>query len=203
MKKYIGAIWNIYDSHFGCEASNIVVNKYWDEEKSDVPPISVCVYKKSDTGLQYDVAITAGMSWKPMEFAENYKGERWSTEFIQYFKNIEEEDTDWLLWLSNLPYWDQFALGYGHTVSYTEPLYEGSELSNFLFLNTLIKNDQNIFDIFEIAPYPIDLLWVVPITSAEYALKKKEGLDPIFDLFDQHNHPILLDKTRKSFIENV
>lgn len=203
MKKYIGAIWNIYDSHFGCEASEVHVNKYWEEEEAEAPPISVCIFKKEDTGLQYDVAITAGMSWKPMNFGENYNGERWSTELIQYFHSIEEEDIDWLLWLSSLPYWDNFALGYGHSVSYTKPLYENSMLSNFLFLNTLIKNDQEIFADFEVAPYPVDLLWVVPITSAEYDLKLKEGLDPIFDLFDSHKHPILLDKLRNSYVENA
>ena len=203
MKKYIGAIWNKYNSHFNCEASEIHVNKFWDEEDAEAPPISICVYKKEDTGLQYDVALTAGMSWRPMNFGEEFKGDRWSTELIQYFQTIEGEDVDWLLWLSCLPYWDKFALGYGHTVSYTEPLYNESILSNFLFLNTLIKNDQEIFSGFQVAPYPVDLLWVVPITSAEYELKISEGLDPIFDLFDANQHPILLDKTRRSYIKNA
>ena len=195
MKKYIGAIWNKYTTHFGCEATDIHVNRYWDDDDAEAPAISVCVYKKQDTGLEYDVALTAGMSWRPMNFGESYSGERWSTELIQYFRSIDDEDTDWLLWLACLPYWDEFALGFGHTVSYSKPLYDDSLLSNFLFLNTLIKNDQKIFEDFTVAPYPVDLLWVVPITSAEYELKINQGLDPVLDLFEANNHPISLDKT--------
>lgn len=203
MKKYIGAIWNIYDSHFGCEASERIVNKYWNEEHGEVPPISVCIYRKADTGLPHDVAVTAGMSWKPMSFGESYTGERWATELIQYFHSAEKEDINWLLWLSCLPYWDQFALGYGHTVSYPKPLYEASKLSNFLFLNTLIKKDQGIFENFGVSPHPIDLLWTIPITSAEYELKKEKGLDAILDLFDANDHPIELDKFRDSYVEDA
>lgn len=203
MKKYIGAIWRIYDAHFNIEASRIHVNNYWDEEDGEVPPISVCVYKKEDTGLRYDVALTAGMSWRPMYFGEEFKGERWSTELIQYFESIEDEDIDWLLWLSCLPYFDKFALGYGHTVSYPEPLYSESFLCNFLFLNSPIKTDQEILSGFSVAPYPVDLLWVVPITSAEYELKISEGLDSILDSFDANQHPVALDKTRSSYIKNA
>ena len=203
MEKYIGAIWNIYSSHFGCEATEVHVNKYWDEESPEIPPMSICVYKKEDTGLQYDIALTAGMSWRPMNFGEHYTGQRWSTELIQYFQTIESEDVDWLLWLSCLPYWDEFALGFGHTINYSAPLYKGSSLTSFLFLNSLIKNDQDIFSGFPAAPYPVDLLWVVPITSAEYELKITAGLDPILDLFETNKHSILLEKFRKSYVENA
>ena len=193
----------MYNSHFNCEASEIRLNKYWDEEDGEVPPISICVYKKEDTGLEYDVALSAGMSWRPMNFGEDFKGDRWSTELIQYFESIEDEDIGWLLWLSCLPYFDNFVLGYGHTVSYSEPLYKGSLLNNFLFLNTLLKTDRELLSDFSVAPYPVDMLWVVPITSAEYELKINEGLDSILDLLDANRHPVLLDKTRASYIQNA
>ena len=193
----------MYDKHFGCEASEIKVNKYWDDENPEIPPVSVSIYKKLDTGLSYDVLISSGMSWNPMNFGNNYKGEKWSTELIQYVSDVTDDDINWLLWLSTLPFFDNFALGYGHTVSYSEPLYKGSNLSNFLFLNTLLKNDQELFEAFEASPYPVDLLWVVPITSPEYEEKVKNGLDPILDLFESNKHPIILDRTRTCYINNA
>ena len=181
----------------------IHVNKYWDQKEPEYPPVSINIFKKEDTGLSYDVALTAGMSWQPMNFGGEFKGDKWSTELIQYFHQIEDEDIEWLQWLSCLPFWDEFALGHGHSVSYTGPLYEGSRLSNFLLLNTLIKRDQEIFKDFQVSPFPVDLLWVVPITSAEYDLKQREGLDLIFDLFGSNKHPVVLDKARKCYAQNA
>jgi hypothetical protein len=202
MQKYIGAIINYYDKHFGCEASEIIVNKYWDAKDSEIPAIAICIYRKEDTGFGYDVALTAGMSWIPMNFGETYSGNKWSTELIQYFDKIEKEDVNWLLWLSSLPYIDKFALGYGHTVSYPEPLYSESLLSNWVFLNTILVKDQELFNGFVASPYEVDLLWVVPITSAEYEVKIKNGLNTILDLFSENNHPVLLNKGRKAYVGN-
>ncbi len=200
MKKYIGVLWHRYDRHFGCDAADVYVNSTWNEDNPQIPPMSVSLYKKQQTGRAHDILITAGMSQQPYPFPPDFQGERWSSELIMYFDEVEEEDIKWMFWLSSLPYIDNFSLGFGHTVSHPEPLYKNSNLSNFLFIRPIIEPDQSLFTDFLLALYAVDLLWVVPITQHEYQLKCTAGLDVLFDLLDKNQHPIALNKQRRCYV---
>lgn len=199
-KRYVGALLRLYEAHFGVEPSNVHVNNAWDEQNSTIPPIAVCVFTKASTGLPFDVLITAGMSSTAMSFKESFEDVRWTTELIQYVDGVTDEDIRWMLWLADLPFFDSFVLGYGHTVNFASPLYDGSALSSFLFLNTLIKRDQKLFDGFSASPHPVDLLWVVPVTAAEYSTKTGKGLSVILELFEKHEHPVVLNRMRGCYV---
>jgi hypothetical protein len=47
---------------------------------------------------------------------------------------------------------------------------------------------------------PVDLLWVVPLTSAECNLKLEKGFPAILDLFERRRHPHVYDPDRKSYV---
>lgn len=142
------------------------------------------------------------MSWRPMNYNDSYKGDRWSTELILYVDNVKDEDRQWLFWLAILPFIDNFVLGHGHTVKGNEAIYDNSQLCDFLFLETIVREDSQIFNEFDVPPYPTELLWVVPLTSSEYEEKITNGLDSILDIFEKHQHPIVLDRNRKSYIQH-
>jgi hypothetical protein len=37
---------------------------------------------------------------------------------------------------------------------------------------------------------PLNILWLVPITSGEAALKLERGAGALYDLFDERDHPV-------------
>jgi hypothetical protein len=46
----------------------------------------------------------------------------------------------------------------------------------------------------------VGFLWLTFITDAEYALKKEHGVNAVLDLFGEHDHPVALDRSRKSYV---
>jgi hypothetical protein len=47
---------------------------------------------------------------------------------------------------------------------------------------------------------PVSLLWVVPITTAETNLKLEHGTDALLGVFDEQQHPVVLDPRRQSYV---
>ncbi len=202
MNKYIETELKHYNLHFGAQHAKLYSNQHLAERHSSVPEIVIALYSKQHTGRPHDILITAGMSMQVQNFPKDYQEERWSTELILYLEDVTEQDIEWMVWLASLPFIDQFALGYGHSVFWSEPVYSHSTLSKFLFISPVIKIDDTLLDDFTLAPYPVEPLWVVPITDAEYQLKKEQGLSPIFHLFHQNHHPVALNRHRRCYVNS-
>ncbi|SDH62512.1 Suppressor of fused protein (SUFU) [Vibrio xiamenensis] len=202
MNKYIETELKHYNLHFGSKYAKLYSNQQLSDRHQRVPEIVIAHYSKRDTGRPHDILITAGMSSQVQTFPEDYHQERWSTELILYLDTVTEQDIEWMVWLSSLPFIDDFALGYGHSVFWSEPLYSHSTLSKFLFISPVIKIDDTLLDDFSLAPYPVEPLWVVPITDAEYQLKREQGLAPIFTLFHQNQHPVVLNRHRRCYVSS-
>ncbi|RQB77268.1 suppressor of fused domain protein [Pseudomonas aeruginosa] len=200
MSEYIETLRSKYDAHFGSEPSTVFPgHEYWDDS-AGVPAIDVFVYRKEDTGRPHDVLITAGMSRQPMDFLPTYEGERWASELIWYFDEADRRDLQTTQWLAGLPFHDRFVLGFGHTVQFGMPIFEGGHLRHFLLLNTLVKIDARLFDDFHAAAHPVDLLWVVPLSEREYRFKREQGIDGLMPVFAENAHPVTVDKQRGCYL---
>jgi len=46
----------------------------------------------------------------------------------------------------------------------------------------------------------VSFIWLTFLSDAEYALKKQKGVNAILDLFSAHKHPVVLDRSRKSYV---
>jgi len=192
-----------YSNYFRCQPSQVYSQPCL--TSISVPAISVCLFEKQHTGLPHDVLITAGMSLTSMSFPENFSGERWSSELIQYLDTVEKTDFQWLTWLAELPFFDSFVLGHGHSVTYHESLYpeHKSKLSKFLLLETTIVNDRNILASSPDTTFPCEILWVIPLTDAEYRLKIDSGFGKLLDKFDENKHPLILNKQRSCYVSGI
>lgn len=190
-----------YNRHFGAEAAEVKINN--GDANSKVPSLAICHYKSSDTGLPHDVLITAGMSLAEMAYPKDYEDERWSTELILYVEKASDEDMQWMIWLAELPYFDELVIGHGHSIRFAEALYKNSCLKHFLLLETLIKNDQNLANTLPEPVHPAKLLWVVPLSDREYELKRKGGFGDLMDVFTEKRHPIALQRHRRCYLSDA
>lgn len=201
MDTYIETLRLKYNAHFGGEPSMAFPSCECWEASDAVPKITAFVYRKENTGRPHDVLITAGMSRQPMDFKPAHQGGRWASELIWYFDEASHEDIQTTIWLAGLPFHDRFALGFGHTVHFGMPIFNGGQLCHFLLLNTLVKIDAQLFDDFQEAAYPVDLLWVVPLSEREYRLKREQGsIDGLMDIFQEKAHPVTVDKRRGCYL---
>ncbi|ABR82957.1 MULTISPECIES: suppressor of fused domain protein [Pseudomonas aeruginosa group] len=200
MNDYIARLRARYDEHFGCApAMTLDCRGFW-KHCAAVPDMAVFAYRLENSRRAHHVAITAGMSQRPMHFAPYMGKARWSTELICYLDHLGGEDLRHLQWLAGMPFHDQLALGRGHSVAFGFPLYEYSLLRHFLLLGTPDREDAGLFDGFADSAYPVDLLWVVPLTEPEYQVKVKRNLEGIGALLSQSAHPLSLDRHRHCYV---
>jgi hypothetical protein len=74
------------------------------------------------------------------------------------------------------------------------------ELPHLVLLSPLLRQHRRLSEELEIEGCAVELLWVVPISAAEHALKRKQGTNALLDLFEQRRHPWLFDPTRQSYL---
>ncbi len=203
MNHYLNKQLAYYDQHFACTASVVFGSRWWKNQTSGLPDIWVALYRKAETGRAHDVLVTLGMSQVPQCFPADYHDEKWSTELLIYLEAVTERDIHWMLWLATLPYSNQMLLGYGDSIELPENMYEGSGLSTCLLMSPAIEMDNKLLENFDAAPYPVEPLWVVPVTEAESALKQQQGLAPIFHLFQQNQHPLVLNRQRLCYLAPI
>ncbi len=144
--------------------------------------------------------VTAGMSDERMKVPREAGAARARAELVFYASDAEPEYWAWLSWLAQFPFIDSTWLGFGHTVDNTKPLFAGSELRYFLFLETLVLGDRTLFETIKIESDPVNFLWVVPISTKEKELKAGKGVGALLDVLDAKRHPWLFSGDRKSYL---
>ncbi len=184
----------LYDELFGeCEAVS-------HELMPIVPHIDVYVYRPGHAGRDFYTLITGGMSDLRMQAPRNASAPR--AELIMYTREPKDIYIDLLRNLARFPHDQQTWFGAGHTMANGQPpapLFDGSRLDTILFLDTILHPDETLPERLKIQGDRVDLLWVVPITSAECDLKLQRGLDTLLNLFDEASHPFILDERRRSY----
>ncbi len=162
----------------------------------DCPQVDVLEFPPNDA-RSFFTLVTSGMSDMPM-YADTAEGPR-RAELIFYVAKPKDDYSGWLHWAAQFPFVDKTSLDHGHTIEWLEPLFEDSDLSAMLFLNTTLRSDAQMCREVEIDGDFVDLLWFVPITSNELKLKRNRGLGDLLELFDTNDHPVVFDENRKSY----
>ena len=81
-----------------------------------------------------------------------------------------------------------------------KPIFPGSQLTAVLFIQTIVSSDNNLADQLVLEGDPVHFLWVVPITAAELEYKLEHGTDALLDLFQEVQHPFVLEEKRGSYL---
>lgn len=183
--------------HFG-DAPSLL----WDPN-DEGPQVGCAYFSAEKTGRPWGTLVTYGMSLTPMvmdDQAEDTDTPR--AEMIAYVKADETELDDianWLRWTGAFPFLQEppTFLGWGHTIHIGD-VFDNSELTTLLTLTSIVKTDYE--PVFQVENDDVAFIWLTFLTDAEYKLKKEKGVNAVLDLFAEHNHPVTLDRTRKSYV---
>jgi hypothetical protein len=184
-------------AHFGTMPSLI-----WDPHE-EAPQVGCAYFPADKTGRPWGTLATFGMSLNPMvmdERAEDTDTRR--AEMIAYVNDSETELDDianWLRWAGAFPFTQEppTFLGWGHTI-HMDDVFTDSSLTTLLILTSIVTADNE--PVFQVDEEDVSFLWLTFLTDEEYALKKAQGVNAILDLFAAHEHPVTLDRSRKSYV---
>ena len=159
------------------------------------PHIDVYVHEPS-AGRDFHRLVTGGMSDRAMS-----DGSR--AELVLYVAQPEEGYVDVLRAFARLVHDLETSFGAFHTIANGDPatpLFDGSALDSVFLLPPIVEPERSRDGELVLDGVPLQLLWVVPITSAEAALKLERGADALLDLLDERGHPPVLDPLRESYV---
>jgi hypothetical protein len=184
--------------HFGAAPTLL-----WDPN-DEAPQVGCAYFSAEKTGRPWGTLATFGMSLTPMvmdDRAEDSDTPR--AEMIAYVNEHETQPDDlanWLCWAACLPFLQEpkTFLGWGHTIHMDDGVFKDSELTTLLTLTSIVTADNE--PAFQVEGEDVGFLWLTFITDAEYALKKEHGVNAVLDLFGEHDHPVALDRSRKSYV---
>jgi len=165
-----------------------------------IPHIDVYVHPPHGD-RDYTTLITSGMSDNPMPVPPGAGSPR--AELVLYVAEATELCVNLLRFLAQLPYKQNIWYSYGSTMTNGQPLqpiFDGSVLDCYVFIPPIIDSDYEICESAAIADAPLQVLWVVPITSAERQLVMDRGIDDFFELLNKHQHPLVVDQSRKCYV---
>lgn len=158
------------------------------------PDIDVLVFRDNK---DYYTLVTSGMSDRRMFMPKDSEDPR-RLELEMYVKDIKKPQIDRLVNAAEFPFLEKTYLGHGDTIDWAEAITRGSNLEADLLIYSLLETHRQL-TLF-IRGDNVQLLWCIPITSAELDYKKEHGIDAFLDILDDANHPIALDVHRKSYI---
>ena len=167
---------------------------------ANCPLIDLFHFGPHSDGRPYHTLVTSGMSDRKMIVPTEHQTIPCRAEIVMYVKEPRDEHYLWVKWAAKFPFIDNTYLNHGHTIPWHEPLFPGSELSCILFINSIVREDNELSKTLVIEGDPVNLLWFLPITRQEWALKKESGISALLDLFDKHRHPVQLDEDRRSYV---
>ena len=80
-----------------------------------------------------------------------------------------------------------------------DPIFQDSQLDGFVFMVPAISSDFQFGKDHLIDNQPLQLLWVLPITSAERQLINEHGMADFCDLLQQNRHQPVIDAHRNCY----
>lgn len=166
-----------------------------------VPHVDVYAYSPGHRGRDFYTLVTGGMSDLPMRVPRGVSANR--AELVMYVEEPKEEYLALLRFLAHFPHNHHTWLGFDHTFPNgqpAQPLFDDAALDTLLMIRSILEPDATLSQSLRIDKDPVCLLWVVPITTAECELKLRAGSEALLDLFDQVEHPIVLDEKRPSYV---
>ena len=187
----------VYDELFGeCESISHEIIPL-------IPHIDVYIYKPGYAGREFYTLVSSGMSDESMLLPDEVDSALARREIILYCEKPLPEYIKLVRFFARYPSKYETWLGHGHTMpngSPATPLFENSVLVGCVLSYTIVSPDNQVSEKLIIEGYPVEFLWVIPLTEAEIAHKLKYGFESLLDVFDEVNHPIILDPHRKSYL---
>jgi hypothetical protein len=177
------------------------------DESGEKPAIEILVFEpgtsEQGTERDYTTLVTSGLSDARMPVPEGSPYHR--AELLMYVEEPDLTHANVMQWLARLPH-QQKTTWYspGTTMSNgnpPQPIFEDSELDCFLFLSSIVGNDDKVHEELVLDGDPVLMLWVVLITHAERQFIIERGLDDFMNVLDENKHSFVLDEGRKSFVE--
>jgi hypothetical protein len=167
------------------------------------PQIDLCIYPPApQKGRDFYTLITSGMSDRPMTVPADTDAPR-RAELVFYSLEPKEDYLNFLRWLAHYPHSYNTWLGFGHSIANgapAQPIAGSSLLTHFLFIPTMIPPDARMASQLYIQGERVQLLWVVPISTAEANFKQRQGAATLIKIFDQQDHPLVYNPTRPTYV---
>lgn len=182
----------------------------WTVRRDSPPPypaIDVMVFEPGKDGhgneRNFYTLVTSGMSDAPMSVPEQLPRR---AELLLYVSDPKDEHIEVLQWLARLPHMQQ-GTWYGGGTTMTngnppQPIFEGSELNNYLFLFPVVGKDDEVPKQLVVGGDATTVLWVVPITHAECQLILEKSLKAFLDVLDKKRHPFILNEKRGCYVRS-
>ena len=193
VEKYIGEIESVFH-----------------EVLSDTIHLDV-LYIKPSENRDYHSFVTLGMSNIAMNPIEGAEDDKYSELMICLPKDWKVSDEDfkneeyywpirWLKILARFPHENNSWLSFGHTIPNGDPAMpftEGTKLSSMLLLPP-VGVDNEFWNLEISDSKNVKFYNLVPLYQEELNYKLKNGVDSLFDKFEEINLGLVLDVNRKN-----
>lgn len=147
--------------------------------------------------------VTGGMSDLPMNAPEELGVAYRRAELVFYSTENHDDYSELLRRMAHFAHDNNTWLHWGHTMPNglpPTPFFGTKLLDTLFFMPSIVSPDSTLGDKLQIESEPVNLIWCVPITSAECQLKLDDGSDALYDLFEANKHPFAFSGDRKSYI---
>lgn len=165
-----------------------------------VPHIDVYVHPPHGN-RRFATLVTGGMSDRRMQMPPGPASPR--AELLLYVDQPTDEHVNLLRFLAQIPMRQNTWYSISSTMTNgnpPRPIFEGSALDCYLFMPPIVGTDGELRDSLRIEGDPVEMLWAMPITSAERQFNIDKGFGPFLDLLDKKSHPPVLDPKRKCYV---
>ncbi|QDT08762.1 suppressor of fused domain protein [Planctomycetes bacterium K23_9] len=162
--------------------------------------VDVCIHPGS-AERPFTTLITNGMSDIPMDVPDGGWSPR--AELIMYAREANPAYIRLLQGLAQIPRQEQRGFWYGATMANGDPakaIFANSALDSFVFMIPAVASDFQISQSLSISDQPLQLLWVLPISSAERDLIDTDGMKRFCELLHQNHHQPLMVPHRTCYV---
>jgi Suppressor of fused protein (SUFU) len=146
--------------------------------------------------------VTGGMSDLPMNTPDELGADYRRAELVFYSTDSRDDYPELLRRMAHFVHDNNTWLHWGHTMPNgqpPEPFFDTKQLDTLFFMPSIVTPDSTIGDKLRIDSEPVQLIWCVPITTAECQLKLDNGADALYDVFEANKHPFAFSGDRQSY----
>jgi hypothetical protein len=186
----------VYEQLFGASES------VYHEILPMLPHVDVYIHAPNKDRPFYTL-VTGGMSSTEMTLPKGISREYARSELVFYCREPKPEYQELLRKLAHFPHDNSTWLSFGHTMpngNPPKPIFGNPSLNTFLFMPSIVAPDSELGERLSLDGDPVNLVWVVLISTAECNYKLEHGMDAFYDLLDKHNHPFVFDDGRRSYL---
>ena len=147
--------------------------------------------------------VTGGMSDLPMNAPSELGADYRRAELVFYSTENRDDYPELLRRMAHFVHDNNTWLHWGHTMPNgqpPEPLFDTENLDTLFFIPSIVSPDLTLGEKLQIESDPVQLIWCVPITTAECRLKLDDGTDALYDVFDANEHPFAFSGDRRSYV---